>query len=777
MRTSGHGRRTPPRTHLLRRLDGLRRLRSAPDAAGRRRVGGPRGHRVLALGIAAATVVTALAIATLTFAVPLVTSLAGTPPTPRTFPADTLISDSQGRLIADIHVPGTDRIPVPLSQVSLQFQRAIVAVEDRGFWSEGAVDPMRVASAAWTDLAHGSNQGASTIPMQLAKLLYLTDDRSLSYKVRELAYANDLMQRLSRTQILDDYVNDVPFGEGALGIQAAAEAYFGITAAQLDLAQSAMLAGLPQAPGADDPLVDPRAAYARELTVLDAMVRSGYITRAQETAAAAEKLTFSRGDIGSYNLYPAYTSRVVQEVQSKLHVDLATAGLRITATLDPTLQALAQRTVSAQISALAYKNVTDGALVSIDPGTGDVLAYVGSAGPGAPGADYDMAAVPRQMGSSFKLFTYPTALSERRISMVTPVLDGPLSIPLSDGQVYSPMDYDRRWHGVVPIEMALGNSLNIPAIRVEMLAGIANVVATARQMGVTTLTRPPSSYGPSMTLGTYPVPLWEMAQAATAFADAGTMHRAEFVKEVSDASGRVLYGGGGAGKPVLDPGVAFIMNQILSTDANRVMEFGPNSALTLPGHVVSAKTGTTDDFKDNVTVGWTPHLVTATWVGNTNDAAMRGTTGVTGAAPIWHAFMTAALQGVSDDWPGPPPDVVPGNADGAPYGSDAIQEDAAIGQPAWFLNGTDWTTGAAELTGQDVAAPGGTTDVHSSGSCRYWTYDGGNYWYCGSGMSNLPGDPGPQPGAPASPPPPPPAPPPPPGGPGGGAGGGGHKHH
>jgi membrane peptidoglycan carboxypeptidase len=290
-------------------------------------------------------------------------------------------------------------------------------------------------------------------------------------------------------------------------------------------------------------------------------------------------------------------------------------------------------------------------------------------------------------------------------------------------------------------------------------------------MGVTTLTKPAASYGPSMTLGTYPVPLWEMAQAATAYADQGTMHAAQFVREVTDAAGRVLYRGAAPGKQVMDPGVAYIMNQILSNDANRVMEFGAHSDLTLAGHVVSAKTGTTDNFKDNVTVGWTPHLVTATWVGNANDSPMRGTTGLTGAAPIWHAFMTAALQGMSDNWPGPPADVVPGTGEGAPYGA-AVQEDAAIGQTAWFLKGTSWTTGAQQLTGQTGGAPGssGTTNVRYRGDCRYWTYGDANYWYCGSGMSNLPGDPGPQPGGGGAPPPaPPPGPP--------GPGGGNHKHH
>jgi membrane peptidoglycan carboxypeptidase len=398
------------------------------------------------------------------------------------------------------------------------------------------------------------------------------------------------------------------------------------------------------------------------------------------------------------------------------------------------------------------------------------------------------------------------------------VLDGPLTITLSNGQTYTPHDYDMRWHGIVPIEVALGNSLNVPAIKVELLAGIPSVIQTARRMGVTTLTRPASYYGPSLTLGTYPVPLWEMAQAATAYADQGTMHDAEFVLQVTDGSGRTLYTSRPSGKAVMDPGVAFIMNQILSNDANRVMEFGAGSDLTLAGHVVSAKTGTTQEFRDNVTVGWTPHLVTATWVGNADDSPMQGTTGITGAAPIWHDYMTTALQGTSDDWPAPPPDVVqetvgqplpvsaltpsapaspsasaspspapsPSPSPGGPVQMQVppVLQGLQYGETGWFLTGTNWTTGASQLSGQDVSVPGqdtgGTTNVRYSGNCRYWTYQGGNYWYCGSGMSGLPGDPGPQQTQPAPGPqqgggPAPPGPGG--GGPSGGGSGGGRRHH
>jgi membrane peptidoglycan carboxypeptidase len=315
-----------------------------------------------------------------------------------------------------------------------------------------------------------------------------------------------------------------------------------------------------------------------------------------------------------------------------------------------------------------------------------------------------MAARPRQPGSTFKLFTYSTAFASRRITMVTPVLDAPISLPTgggSDGmQPWSPLDYDRTWHGVLPVAQAFPNSLNIPAIRTELATGVPAILSTARSLGVTTFNQPDAHYGPSLTLGTYPIPLWEMAQAATTFADQGRVHPVTFVSSVRSAGGRELYATS-APRQVMDPGVAHIVNQILTNDRNRQLEFGLNSDLTLSGHLVSAKTGTSEDFRDNLTVGWTPQLVTATWVGNADDSPMHGTTGITGAAPIWHAFMLHALQGIPDGWPAAPADVYSQGGDG--YGS------------AWFLAGTDPTTGATLLLGGATAAPPGDTPAPGTG--------------------------------------------------------------
>jgi penicillin-binding protein 1C len=315
--------------------------------------------------------------------------------------------------------------------------------------------------------------------------------------------------------------------------------------------------------------------------------------------------------------------------------------------------------------------------VSLDPQTGDVLAYVGSAGPEHPGASLDMASQPRQPGSTMKVVTYASAIAERKVTMLTPVSDGPLTLPRGAGtdgsQPWTVHDYDNGNRGIVPVAVALGNSLNIPAVRVEQEVGTANVAQLARKLGMAALSNAPSSYGPSLTLGTYPIPLSQLAQAYGAVATGGTLHPTRFLLSVTDASGRELLPPLASGSRVLDPGVAFIVNQMLTDDSNRALVFGQGSDLVVPGHTVAAKTGTTSDSKDALTVGWTPNLVTAAWVGNADNSPMDGVAGSLGAAPVWHSVMAAGLGSSRDAWP-----AAPANVHGM-YSN---------GRQGWFLDGT-----------------------------------------------------------------------------------------
>ncbi|HEX3604743.1 MAG TPA: transglycosylase domain-containing protein [Candidatus Dormibacteraeota bacterium] len=604
----------------------------------------------------------------------------GSVPDQRRLPADSVVLDRHGAVIAVLHSPGERRVPVSLGQIAPALRDATVAVEDRNFWHEGAIDTSRLVAAAWTDLVHGSPvQGASTITEQLAKVLYVGGSpRTVDRKLREIFIARHLAGTLSREQVLEEYLNDISYGHGAVGAEAAARIYFGIPAARLDLAQAALLAGLPNSPALLDPFRHPQAARDRQRAVLAAMAGTGAATAAAAGAALAEPLALAGGDLGDVDVFPAVTARAVREVRDRLGLDAATAGLRITTTVDSELQRFSQAAVTRQVDAMSGQNAHGGALVAVDPRSAEVLAQVGGAGPGHPADQLDMAARPRAPGSVFKLFTYAAALESRRLSMLTPVRDRPYSLPHGGGAAgdarYQVHDYDPFYRGTVTVKEALASSLNVPAVKVEMLTGIPSVLSMARGLGVTALDRPGWTYGASLTLGSYPVPLEQLAQAGSVFAAEGWYRSEHVLLSVRDRGGGELLPRR-PGHRALDSGVAFVMNRILTDDANRAAAFGAHSALTIPGHTVAAKTGTTTGFRDNLTVGWTPRLVVATWVGNPDNSPMRNTTGLSGAAPIWNEVMGHALGGGGDGWPA------------APGGVEQVDG-------GWLLEGTSAQTGA-----------------------------------------------------------------------------------
>ena len=330
---------------------------------------------------------------------------------------------------------------------------------------------------------------------------------------------------------------------------------------------------------------------------------------------------------------------------------LKNGGLTVITSLDWNLQSIAERQVREKVMALQGQHVTDGALVALDPATGAVLAMVGSAGADVPGGEYNMSIIPRQPGSSFKIFTYSAAIESQKFTMGSWVLDEPINVRLSDGSTYTPHNYDGWYHGWQPIPSALGNSYNIPAVKVELGTGIDHVVDVARRMGVNTLTQPATNYQPSLTLGGYEVPLIDMASGASTLAAQGTYRHPQAILSIV-AQGQALYRYDPRvnHRAALSPQVSFIMADMLSNDRNRQLAFGPNSDLVIPGHRVAAKTGTTNDFRDNLTVGFTPNLAVAVWVGNADHTPMLHVSGIVGAAPIFHAFMTQALSGQADSW-------------------------------------------------------------------------------------------------------------------------------
>ena len=575
-------------------------------------------------------------------------------------PQDMLIYDRNGNLLADVGDQGDHRIVVPLSYISPNLINATIAVEDHSFYSNNGVDLGAVIRAALADYSHhGIKQGGSTISQQLVKQLFIGPhpDNSLQRKAKEAALALELNRRYSKSQILEMYLNTIFYGSQTYGIEAAARSYFQTSAHDLNLAQASMLAGLPQAPTQYNPLINLAAAKKRQHDVLTAMVDNHYITQKDADAAYAVKLDI-HPPINHFEA-PYFVDYVLKTLRTQYKILPGDRrGYRVYTSLDLNLQHLAEQVVRDQIAQKGnYYNFHDAALVSMDPKTGEILAMVGGADYNRPGGWINMADTPRQPGSTFKIYTYTAAIASRKFNMITPILDAPLVFPTWGGtsgfEPYIPLNYDLRYHGVLPLKMAMGNSMNIPAIKTELRVGIPNVLDMARRMGVTHLNMPDDNYSLSLTLGGYEVTPVDMATGAATLADMGTRHMPAPIVSIKDASGRDVFNYDPSKNTfqAVSPEVAFIIAAIMSDDKNRCLEFGCHGDLTLPGRQVAAKTGTTQLFKDNWTLGFTPTLATAVWIGNPDNTPLsHNSTGIVGAAPIWHKFMQQALAGTPDQW-------------------------------------------------------------------------------------------------------------------------------
>lgn len=586
-------------------------------------------------------------------------------------------------------------------------QNATIATEDATFWSNPGFDPFSIMRAAYDDVTQGHIvSGASTITQQLVKEYMVGSKETVTRKAEEIVLAAELTQKYPKSKILWYYLNGVSYGNEAEGAQAAAQAYFHKNVWQLDTAESALLAGLPEAPSIYDPVNDRPAAFARMRYVLHLMYIHGYLTshgkpdrsligKYMREAAGWKAFTPPR-QLNHDPFFVAYALNQLEqipELRGRIY-----SGLEVYTSLDPRLQDAAQSIVSSQIAGLVNLNVTDGALVSmdLDPGCyGCIRAMVGSADYNAPAGKINMADTPRQPGSSFKPFNYVYAF-EHGVGPGTTVVDGPIAIPNGDGTYYEPTDYDHQWHGVVTLRTALQNSLNIPAVKVEQYSascgtcgpnGLWNVADEAIKQGITSFRADnPGCCGWSLTLGGMPhgVRLVEETAAYGAFGTNGYRVPPTAIVEVKDRStGKVLWSlqkeqAYAHRQQVMAPEFAYLINNVLSDNASRcttqVCEFAPNSPLYL-GRPAAAKTGTTNSFTDNWTVGYTPDIATGVWVGNANYTPMVGTTGVTGAAPIWNAYMLKAFQVLNL----PPKDFVePPNV----YSGSLCREPDAYGSPA-----------------------------------------------------------------------------------------------
>lgn len=619
------------------------------------------------------------------------------------FAVSTQIMDREGTLLYEIFAD-TNRTPVNLDDLPPYIAEATIAIEDKNFYHHFGLDFIGITRAIFNNLRGETLQGGSTITQQLVKVSLLSRERTIERKLKEAVLTLLTELRYSKRDILGMYLNYVPYGGTAWGVEAAAQTFFDKPAQDLTLAEAAFLAGLPQSPTRYSPFgTTPELGLQRQQEVLRRMQEDGYITKEEQEQALTQELQFAQHNIEIKA--PHFVFYVRDQLVEKYGQALVErGGLRVTTTLDYDLQDTVQASVSAEISQLERHRVSNGAALVTRPATGEILAMVGS-------RDYfnataegqiNMTIRHRQPGSSMKPLNLATAFELRNATPGTVLLDIPTCFESIGAEDYCPRNYDGSYHGPVDMRHALANSYNIPAVKVTALNGVDDLIATASAMGISTF-RKPRDYGISLGLGAAEVTMVDMATAFGTMANQGIKVPPISILEVKDYQGNVLEnqdpqerqeaiekqlflapGGDASERPlpdpdpsndpanitrVLDKEVAWMMNDILRDNQARSAAFGSRSQLYIPGHSVAAKTGTTNDLRDNWTIGYTPNYLSVVWVGNNDNSPMNPylVSGVTGAAPIWNDVMTHLLDTYAprtgtapqeEPWPKKPEQVV-----------------------------------------------------------------------------------------------------------------------
>lgn len=570
----------------------------------------------------------------------------------------TKIYDRNGELLFEVFDPNAGRrTVVPISKIPLVLKQATIATEDPTFYTNTGIDPRGIARALYYYVRYGKpvGGGGSTITQQLVRNTLITAEPTFERKIREAILAIEVTRRYSKDQILEYYLNTIPYGNLAYGIEAAAQTYFNKSAEALNLAEAALLAGLPQAPALWDPCANPDGALARQRVVLGLMLEERYITREQMNAAMSEMAQTLKSNTFQQRCRqrvpiraPHFVVYVRQLLEEQYGPEVIyKGGLQVITTLDLKMQRIAEDEARKQIDALKGKNVTNAALVALDPKTGEILAMLGSVDFFDKNIDgqVNVAIRLRQPGSAIKPINYIAAF-EKGWTPATVIADVKTEFPIPGQPPYVPENYDKREHGLVSVRTALASSFNIPAVKTLQFVTVPKMIETARRFGITTF-KDPKNYGLSLTLGGGDVTLLELTGAYAVFANGGVRVPPTPFLKITDPNGRVLYdlrANPPKGTQVVDPRYAYQITSILSDANARAPGFGQSATLRL-SRPAAVKTGTTNDWRDNWTIGYTPELVTGVWVGNADNSEMERISGVTGAGPLWHNFMERVLAG------------------------------------------------------------------------------------------------------------------------------------
>jgi penicillin-binding protein 1C len=600
----------------------------------------------------------------------------------------TRILDRDGRLLYEIIDPNAGRRTyVPLEDVSPELIAATIATEDKDFFTNPGFDLLGMMRALLQNYTAGEiRSGASTITQQLARALLLDPteryEQSYERKAREIVLAYEITRQYSKEEILELYLNENFYGNMAYGVQAASETYFGIPAEELNLWQASFLAGLPQGPSIYDIYTNREATLYRQRSVLVLMYELSsergciYVGMGKPSVCVSYADATQAGiDLANHNFpeqtfnmrYPHWVVYVKSLLEEQFDSQtIYKSGFTVFTTLDPDLQSEAERIVRSQLAALEENNATNGALIAMNPTTGEILAMVGSADFNDDQIDgqVNMAlSDTRQPGSAIKPLTYVAAF-EKGWTPSTLIWDVPTEFPPSTDPFdtnppYEPVNYDGKFHGPVTVRSALANSYNIPAVKALEFVGIYDdpdtpveegLIPFAQRLGITSLTEN-DYYGLALTLGGGEISLKELTAAYAIFANQGRKLPSVAITKITDHSGNVVFEyEPPAGDQVVRAEHAYLISSILSDKSARVPMFGTNPVISL-AFPAAVKTGTTNDFRDNWTVGYTPDLVVGAWVGNTDYTPMINTTGLTGAGPIWAEFMNYAINEIVDGKP------------------------------------------------------------------------------------------------------------------------------
>ncbi|PIU03694.1 penicillin-binding protein [Candidatus Shapirobacteria bacterium CG08_land_8_20_14_0_20_39_18] len=603
----------------------------------------------------------------------------------------TKIFDRNNNLLYKIYL-NQNRTLVKLQDIPKELILATLAIEDAEFYQHNGLSFRGIFRAAQADLTQGKIEGGSTITQQLVKNTLLTPEKTLKRKIKEVILSLAVEKRFSKDQILQMYLNEVGFGGAAYGVEEASQLYFGKPVGQLDLAQSAFLAGLPASPTTYSPFgSNPQKATERQQLVLKRMLEEKYITNADFQSASKEEIVFKpqKIDIHAPHFVMYIKDLLVQKYGETM---VEQGGLEVTTSLDLNLQEMAQKIVTNEIDSLKRLHITNGAALVTNPQTGEILAMIGSKDYFDLGnsGNYNVTTALRQPGSSIKPVNYAVAL-QNGFTPATILSDTPITYHIPGQEPYSPINYDHRFHGNVPLRTALGSSYNVPAVKVLSAMGVNQMIDQGEKMGITTWADR-SRFGLSLTLGGGEVKMTDMAVVYGTLANSGIRVDLQPILEIKDSKGKIIFKSecgtrgemslneqtlaptdrrGVSGRTlalvrdvnatsdlsvpcqpiqVLNPQVAYILTDILSDNSARTPAFGPSSYLNIANHPhVAVKTGTTQNLRDNWTVGYTQNYVAVVWVGNNDNTPMSYVaSGITGASPIWNKIMTNLLKDIPD---------------------------------------------------------------------------------------------------------------------------------